>query len=102
MPMPRETLSIQTFEQLHAWVHEVLCQKENLLEEMFTTRATLLMRGGVRCGRQFTLQGPRCVKLSAVWAADQNVVYFYDTRGQRYRKVDLPHRLTNEAESAAA
>jgi len=100
--MSRQIAEIQTIDQLHAWVHEVLCKKENLLEEMFTTRAAVLMRGGVPCGRQFNLQGPRCVKLSAVWAADQNVVYFYDTRGQRYRKVDLPNRLRCEPEGAAA
>lgn len=100
--MTRKIPEIRTIDQLHAWVHEVLCQKENLLEEMFTTRIAVLMRGGAPCGRQFTLQGPRCVKLSAVWAADQNVVYFYDTRGQRYRKVDLPNRLSCEPEAAAA
>jgi hypothetical protein len=100
--MSRQIAEIRTIDQLHAWVHEMLCSKENLLEEMFTTRAAELLRGGAACGRQFTLQGPRCVKLSAVWAADQNVVYFYDTRGQRYRKVDLPNRLTCDAEEAAA
>lgn len=100
--MTCEIAEIHTIEQLHAWVHERLCQKENLLEEMFTTRVAVLMRGGVPCGRQFTLQGPRCIKLSAVWAADQNVVYFYDTRGQRYGKVELPNRLSCESEAAAA
>ena len=91
---------IRTIEQLHAYVHEVLCGKENLLEEMFVTQMTTLRRGGVACGLQFHLQGPRCVKLGAVWAADQNVVFFYDTRGNRYLKVRLPNRLV--AEPAAA
>ena len=100
--MSRETAEIHTIDQLHAWVHERLCRRENLLEEMFTTRVAVLMRGRVPCGRQFTLQGPRCVKLSAVWAADQNVVYFYDTRGQRYAKVDLANRLSGESEATAA
>jgi hypothetical protein len=98
--MPLTAAEIHTVDDLHCWVHDVLCQRENLLAEMFTTRASTLKRGGKDCGLQFTLQGPRCVKLGAVWAADQNVVYFYDTRGQRYLKEKLPNRL--RAEPAAA
>ena len=98
--MPPTAAEINTVEDLHQWVHEVLCQRENLLAEMFTTQATVLRQGGKDCGLQFTLQGPRCVKLGAVWAADQNVVYFYDTRGRRYLKEKLPNRL--RAESSAA
>lgn len=94
--MSLEAAAIHTTAQLHAWVHDVLCRKENLLAEMFTTRVANLTRGGETCGLQFSLQGPRCVKLGAVWAADQNVVYFYDTRGQRYLKERLPNRLMME------
>lgn len=98
--MPRVVDDIRTIEQLQAYVHEVLCSKENLLEEMFVTQMTTLRRGGTSCGLQFQLRGPRCVKLGAVWAAEQNVVFFYDTRGNRYLKVRLPNRLTVEPAAA--
>jgi hypothetical protein len=40
-----------------------------------------LIRGGEFCGLHFSLRGPRNVRLDAIWAADQNVVYLYDARG---------------------
>ena len=98
--MPHSVDDIRTIEQLHAYVHAVLCGKENLLEEMFVTQRIMLRRGNVSCGVQFHLQGPRCIKLGAVWAADQNMVFFYDTRGNRYLKVRLPNRLSVEPAAA--
>lgn len=98
--MSVDIAEIQTADDLHAWVHDVLCRKENLLADVFTTHVTALTRGGDCCGLQYSLQGPRCIKLGAVWAADQNVVYFYDTRGQRYLKEKLPNRLTLEPAAA--
>lgn len=98
--MPAEITEIRTFQDLQAYVHQTLCRKENLVAELFVTRTTPLLQGERQCGLQFTLQGPRCVKLGAVWAADQNVVYYYDTRGRRYRKERLPHRLSDEAAAA--
>ena len=98
--MTRELTDLQTTADLLAFVHHELCRKENLLEESFRTRMMVLRKSGELCGLQFSLQGPRCVKLSAVWAADQNVVYFYDTQGQRYRKERLPNRLSHESAAA--
>jgi hypothetical protein len=98
--MPPTVDDIHTIDQLHAYVHAVLCEKENLLAEMFVTQKTTLNRGGRCCGLQFHLQGPRCVKLGAVWAAEQNTVFFYDTRGTRYLKVRLANRLTGDAVAA--
>ena len=98
--MPPTADDIQTIEQLHAYVHAVLCEKENLLPEMFVTQRTTLRRGDRSCGLQFHLQGPRCIKLGAVWAADQNIVFFYDTRGTRYLKVRLLNRLSVDAAAA--
>ena len=98
--MPLTVDDIRTIEQLHAYVHAVLCEKENLLCDMFVTQRTTLRRAGRSCGLQFHLQGPRCIKLGAVWAADQNVVFFYDTRGARYLKVGLSNRLDFDAAAA--
>jgi hypothetical protein len=48
---------------------------------------------GNPCGLQFTIRGPRSIRLSAVWASDSNVIYFYDTRGERFLKVRLNSRF---------
>ena len=92
---------VRSLSDLRTFVHETLCHHENLLRDQFPLSEIRLRRGGSDCGIQFSLHGPRSVCLSAVWAADQNVVYFYDTRGERFRKVPLRHRpLAAEAEAA--
>ncbi|MEW4530968.1 hypothetical protein [Maioricimonas sp. JC845] len=89
--------SVRTVDDLRTYIHETLCAKENLLTDQFRMRETELMRGGRPCGLQFCLHGPRSVRLGAIWASDQNVVYFYDTRGERYLKVRLKHRIFADA-----
>lgn len=74
-------------------IHETLCRHENLLPEQFELQEMLLTRQGNRCGMQFILRGPRNVRLGAVWAADRNHLYFYDARGERFRKEVLPHNV---------
>lgn len=91
---------ITTVDELKVFIHHSLCDRENLLADQFQTQVFELSRQGTSCGLQFLLQGPRSVKLSAIWASQQNMVYFYDAKGERYGKVRLPNRLTS-APSAA-
>ncbi|MGD9856070.1 MAG: hypothetical protein AB7U20_14090 [Planctomycetaceae bacterium] len=92
--------SLRTVDDLRAYVHDALCERENLLADQFQTDTYELRQNGVPCGLQFHLHGPRSVALSAIWSMQQNVVYFYDARGERYRKVQLPHRLSVEPSAA--
>lgn len=84
---------IASMAELRRYIHTTLCEKEQLLEEQSLLVDLPLLRGGELCGMQFTLHGPRSVKLSAVYAADKNVVFLYDTRGERYAKVHLRKRF---------
>jgi hypothetical protein len=61
-----------------------------------------LIRGKELCGIQFSLRGPRNVRLGAIWVADQNVVYLYDARGLRYAKLRLTNGLALQAQPRAA
>ena len=88
---------IRTLENLRDFVHNTLCDKENLLAEITSMTQRELSRRGRQCGLQFALQGPRSVRLGAIWESDHNQIYFYDTRGIRYLKVQLPHRVESEA-----
>jgi hypothetical protein len=89
-----ETLDdIRTLDDLRLYIHQTLCQKENLLADQFSMTEMILIRRGRDCGLQFSLQGPRSVRLGAIWASDQNMIYFYDAQGERYAKVRLRHRL---------
>lgn len=94
--------SISTINQLREFVHLTLCAKENLVEDQFQLQERDLTKLGRPCGLQFTIFGPRQVRLSAVWASDRNVIYFYDTRGNRYLKVQLRHRIAVEPQAIAS
>lgn len=98
--MPDSVNDIRTFGDLAGFVHKLLCEKENLLADQFHLRQFELCRNKRLCGVQFSLRGPRNVRLGAIWAADQNTVLFYDAQGQRYLKVRLVNRLSSAPEAA--
>lgn len=93
--------AIRTLDDLRVFVHKTLCEKENLLRDQFEMTEMTLIRRGRECGIQFSLQGPRSVRLGAIWASDQNTIFFYDTRGQRYLKVSLKHRVLADVDEPA-
>lgn len=84
---------LETLEALHVFVHETLCASENLLQDQFQTQRLPLKSKGRLCAIEYSLRGPRSIRLAAIWAADQNVVYFYNAAGQRYLKVKLTKRI---------
>ena len=84
---------VRSLDDLRAFVHHTLCAKENLLQDQFEMTEITLRRRNRDCGIQFSLEGPRSVRLGAIWASDQNAIFFYDAQGQRYQKVVLKHRL---------
>jgi len=92
---------VWTVDELCRYVHETLCRHENLVAEQFALRTTALTRMDRPCGLQFLLQGPRSVRLGAVWSADQNQVYFYNARGERFLKQTLAAAVTLEDPVAA-
>ncbi len=90
----RDTIDeIRTLDELRAYVHRALCEKENLIPEQFGMSEMLLTKRGRRCGMQFLLQGPRSVRLGAIFASDLNLVYLYDAQGVRYQKLTLKYRV---------
>lgn len=93
-------VALFSLDELRDYVHRTLCRRENLLVEQSPLGELPLMRSGQSCGIQFIVQGPRAVRLSAIWASDLNVIYFYDARGERYMKVALRYRLTKTADAA--
>ena len=94
-------VSLHSLDELRQHVLRTLCAQENLIVEQFSLQETVLMRRGVCCGRQFALFGPRSVRLGAVWAADRNDLYYYDARGERYRKERITGSITSLNSEAA-
>ena len=94
--MTEEIAQLQAHENLRSHVHQTLCRHESLLPDQFELHVIPLKQQDASCGLQFLLRGPRSVRL-AVWAAEQNVLYFYDARGERFLKQRLSSRpATNE------
>lgn len=89
--------SIRTLDDLRAFVHTVLCERENILADQFGLREVQIVRGGQPCGMEFRLQGPRSIRLGAIWNSDHNTLYFYDTRGDRFLKLQLTQRFAKAA-----
>jgi hypothetical protein len=91
---------VRSLDDLRTYIHRTLCEKENLLADQFSMTEMQLHRGGRSCGLQFSLHGPRSVRLGAIWAEDHNQIYFYDAAGERYLKQKLGHRLLPICEAA--
>lgn len=99
--MSEIVLGIRTLDELQSFVRTKLCDKENLLLEQTKLRQAPLIKQGKMCGYQFSVQGPRQVRLGAVWASDHNDIYFYDTRGNRYYKAHLTEQIALPEQPAA-
>ena len=93
---------VRTLDDLREFVNATLCQRENLVRDQFRMLEMELKKSGKVCGMQFSIHGPRQLRLSAVWAADKNVVYFYDPAGARFQKTALPNRIAVEPSQTAA
>ena len=95
--MLNTTATLPTLDELRQYVHAQLCAKESLLEDQFVTQEDPLLMRGCVCGRQFQLHGPRSIRLGAIWASDKNLIYFYDTQGERYLRVQLTTPIADAA-----
>ena len=82
-------VAVPTLELLAAFVHEELCKLDHLDPAQSPLRKTVLVRRGKTCGLVFHVEGPRLLRTSAVWSADEARVIVYDSTGKRVREVRL-------------
>lgn len=85
--------NIESLEELHKLIHLTLCESENLLVDQFETKRHPLFAKEKLCAIEYSLRGPRSLRLAAIWAADQNVIYFYNARGERHLKMKVTNRM---------
>ncbi len=76
-------------DELAAFVHRVLCDKDALDPAQTPIFQTPLERAGRPCGLVFHVEGPRRLRGSALWAADDDRIIFYDSAGSRFHEVKL-------------
>jgi len=87
--MAGPVLAFAAVEELAAFVHQTLCEQDALDPAQTPLYRTPLKRGGRVCGLVFHVEGPRLLRTSAVWSADDGRVLFYDSTGTRAREVRL-------------
>jgi hypothetical protein len=87
--MTGSVLAFTAVEELAAFVHQTLCEQDALDPAQTPLFRTPLKRGGRACGVVFHVEGPRLLRTSAVWSADDDRILFYDSTGTRSREVRL-------------
>lgn len=87
--MPTETQRLADLSEIRNYVSKTLCEKDRLEANYFPLSEQVLVRGGAPCGVYFCLHGPRSLCLTAVWETDSNTIFFYGSRGERFRKTRL-------------
>ena len=87
--MPAQPLQIDNLDDLRTFVHFTICQQNELQVGAFNITERILVRGERPCGIFFCLNGPRSVKLTAIWETDRNTVLFYSSSGERVCKTQL-------------
>ncbi len=97
-PLPKPAvLALPTLPELFAFVHAELCLFDRLDPDQAPLKQSPLVRNGKACGLVFHVEGPRMLRTSAVWAADESRILLYDSTGKRTREV----RLTESPDALA-
>jgi hypothetical protein len=92
--MGSAVVAFATVEELAGFVHAALCERDALDPAQAPLFRTPLKKAGRACGLVFHVEGPRLLRTSAVWSADDDRVIFYDSTGVRFREVRLSESPT--------
>ncbi len=85
--MSQAVVAVAAVEELAAFIHQVLCDKDALDPTQTPLFRTPLRKGERICGLVFHVEGPRLLRTSAVWSSDDDRVIFYDSTGARFHEV---------------
>ncbi len=87
--MTTAVVAYAALEDLAAFVHRVLCERDVLDPAHTPMFRTPLRKAGRICGMVYHVEGPRLLRNSAVWSAEDERVIFYDSCGVRFHEVHL-------------
>lgn len=82
-------VALETVDDLRAFVLHTLCAHDQLDPKQTPMFEGLVTRSGKPCGLFFHVQGPRLLKAYALWAGDDDRIFFYDSTGARYAQARL-------------
>jgi hypothetical protein len=88
---PTSVHNLNNLNDLRRYVHQTICEQNELELNAFVITERILVRGRRPCGIFFCLHGPRSVRLTAIWETDRNTILFYSSSGERVLKAQLVH-----------
>ena len=87
--MMASPVEIHNLNELRTYVHQEICNQNELECGVFRMTERIMIRGGNPCGIYFCVHGPRSVKLTAIWETERNSILFYGSSGERIHKTQL-------------
>lgn len=81
--------SLPSADDLWNYVHQTLCTHDNIDPQQASLRHFRIVRRDRLCGYFFQVNGPRSVKVYAVWSGDEDRILFFDSTGTRYAETWL-------------
>lgn len=81
--------ALPTLDQIRSHVRLTLCKYEKLDPDQTPLLESVIKRRGRPCGIFFQIQGPRLLRLYAVWAGEEDRILFYDNTGVRLSETRL-------------
>lgn len=82
-----QVVSLPTLDDLRQYVRKTLCEHDNLDLEDSPFFEGKITRHGEMCGLFFQVQGPRLLKVYALWAAEEHRILFYGALGNRFAEI---------------
>lgn len=76
-------VSLRTTEELTDFVHRTLCGLDRLDPVQCPLSSLPLLRKGRPCGSTYQVIGPRQMRTSAIYSADDGRLLIYDSSGTR-------------------
>ncbi|ASV76231.1 hypothetical protein THTE_3630 [Thermogutta terrifontis] len=77
-------------EQVRQFVYQTLCETNQLEPGIFPMQESYFFRKGAPCAALFCVQGPRLMKVMAIWDLERQDVLFYNAAGERYLVARAP------------
>jgi hypothetical protein len=87
--MAATVAALPKLEDLRRHVLRTLCAHDQLDPTQTPLHQAVITRAGKPCGLFFQVQGPRLLKVYAVWAGEENRILFYDSTGLRFAETRL-------------
>jgi hypothetical protein len=84
-----DAATFRNLDDLRRYVHERICDQNELEVNYFQVTERILTRREQPCGIFFCLHGPRSVKFTAIWETDRNRILFYGSSGERLPGIKL-------------